>query len=119
MTKNYLSAPRGFSLQCRVYAEDVQNQAPVFGVLGNIALPHGVGVRWDMAYDSGDVIPNCYDSMLGKVIVYDEDRQRALNKMRKTLSETIIFGVKNQYRFFARSPFPFGFYKRRGKYSFC
>ncbi len=86
--------PRGHSIQCRIYAEDMQKQAPVFGTLGACSFPQGVHRRFDMGYESGDEVPGFYDAMLGKLIVWDENRPRAVEKMKQALSDTIIFGLK-------------------------
>ena len=91
--------PRGHSIQCRIYAEDMQKQAPVFGDLGTLLLPHGPGRRFDMGYETGDKVPEFYDSMLGKLIVWDENRARAIEKMKNALKETLIFGLKTNLSF--------------------
>ena len=91
--------PRGHSIQCRIYAEDMQKQVPVFGTLGTCHFPHGVNWRFDMGYESGDEVPGFYDAMMGKLIVYEESRTRAVEKMKQALSETIIFGLKTNLSF--------------------
>ena len=91
--------PRGHSLQCRIYAEDSKKQVPVFGKLGDCLFPHGIHRRFDMGFESEDEISGFYDSMLGKVIVWEENRTRALEKMKHTLKETVIFGLKTNISF--------------------
>ena len=86
--------PRGHSIQTRVYAEDSESQTPVFGTLGSVQLPSGIGRRADMGFESQDVIPEFYDSMIGKIIAWDETRPRTIAKITQTLKETLIFGVK-------------------------
>ena len=83
--------PRGHSIQCRIYAEDMQKQAPVFGPLGACLFPQGAGRRFDIGYEGGDEVPGFYDSMLGKLIVWEENRPRAIEKMKNALKETVIF----------------------------
>ena len=91
--------PRGHSIQCRIYAEDMQNQVPVFGTLGTCQFPQGVNWRFDMGYDSGDEVPGFYDAMMGKLIVYEENRTRAVEKVKQALGQTIIFGLKTNLSF--------------------
>ncbi len=91
--------PHGHSIQCRIYAEDMQKQIPVFGALANCYFPRGVNWRFDMGYESGDIVPGFYDAMLGKLIVWEETRARAIEKAKRALSETIIFGLKTNISF--------------------
>ena len=91
--------PRGHSIQCRIYAEDMKNQIPVFGKLGTCEFSKGVNRRFDMGYESQDEVPGFYDAMLGKLIVWEENRIRALAKMKQALKETIIFGLKTNIGF--------------------
>ncbi len=91
--------PRGHSIQCRLYAEDMQKQIPVFGSLAGCHFPQGVNRRFDMGYESGDIVPGFYDAMLGKLIVWEENRARGIEKMKQALGETIIFGLKTNLSF--------------------
>lgn len=91
--------PRGHSIQCRIYTENMQKQVPDFGTLGTCEFPQGVNRRFDMGYESGDEVPGFYDAMLGKCIVWEENRLRAVEKMKKALSETLIFGLKTNISF--------------------
>ena len=91
--------PRGHSIQCRIYAEDMTKQIPVFGSLASCEFPQGVNRRFDMGYGSGDKVPGFYDAMLGKLIVWEENRGRALAKMEQALKESLIFGLKTNLNF--------------------
>ncbi|MYE07861.1 MAG: ATP-grasp domain-containing protein [Oligoflexia bacterium] len=91
--------PRGHSIQCRIYAEDMQKQVPDFGPLGTCEFPQGVNRRFDMGYESEDQVPGFYDAMLGKCIVWEESRLRAIEKMKKALSDILIFGLKTNLSF--------------------
>ena len=91
--------PRGHSIQCRIYAENMQKQVPDFGTLGTCEFPQGMNRRFDMGYESGDEVPGFYDAMLGKLIVWEENRSRAIEKMKRALSETVIFGLKTNVSF--------------------
>lgn len=87
--------PRGHSIECRIYAEDPYlGGIPSTGRLGLVHFPNGPFRRFDVGVESGDEVGSFYDSMIGKIIVWDETRVRAIQKMRQTLSETIIFGLR-------------------------
>jgi acetyl-CoA carboxylase biotin carboxylase subunit len=87
--------PRGHSIECRVYAEDPFNRGlPSTGELVGLQWPEGPGRRFEVGFEEGDEITSFYDPMIAKVIVWDEDRPRAIRKMLKTLDESIIFGVR-------------------------
>jgi acetyl-CoA carboxylase biotin carboxylase subunit len=88
-------APRGHAIECRINVEDPEkNGMPSTGVLGGCYWPHGPGRRFEVGFESGDEITGYYDSMIAKVIVWDETRYRAIQKMKRTLKDTIIFGLK-------------------------
>jgi acetyl-CoA carboxylase biotin carboxylase subunit len=93
--KSENQAPRGHSLECRLYAEDPFDEGrPSTGRLGFMHFPPGPGRRFDIGFESGDEITPYYDPMIGKLIVWDENRPRALKRMEQVLSETVIFGVR-------------------------
>ncbi|MBY0316687.1 MAG: ATP-grasp domain-containing protein, partial [Bdellovibrionales bacterium] len=92
--------PRGHAIECRIYAEDPYSVGiPSTGVLAFQYFPEGPGRRFDYGFEAGDEITPHYDSMIAKVIVWDESRPRALMKMVTTLKETIFFGVKTNIPF--------------------
>ncbi len=87
-------SPQGHSIECRIYAENPYNQgAPDPGLLGSVVFPEGPGRRFEYGFESGDEITSFYDPMIAKIIVWDETRPRALQKLMQVLKETIIFGV--------------------------
>lgn len=87
--------PRGHSIECRIYAEDPElGGVPSTGLLGLIQWPEGPGRRFDYGFEEGDEVTSYYDSMIAKVIVWDENRPRALQKMLRVLDDSVIFGVK-------------------------
>ncbi len=87
--------PRGHSIECRIYAEDSYNRGlPSTGKLGSLIWPEGPGRRFEVGFESGDVITPFYDPMIAKAIVWDESRPRAIRKMLTVLEETVIFGLK-------------------------
>ena len=72
---------------------------PSPGVVENMHLPAGNGVRVDTALYTGYRIPSEYDSMIAKVIVHAPDREAALRKMRSALDEMVILGVDTNLDF--------------------
>jgi acetyl-CoA carboxylase, biotin carboxylase subunit len=91
---------RGHAIECRVYAEDPETgfmPAP-----GKILLFHpaeGPGVRYDHGVYTGFEVPVHYDPILGKLIVWAEDRQSAVARMIRALKESAILGVKTPVEF--------------------
>lgn len=91
---------QGHAIECRINAEDPRrNFMPCPGVIDEVHLPGGFGVRIDSAVYSGYEIPPYYDSMIAKVIVHDKSRERAIDKMRSTLGELILDGVTTNVDF--------------------
>ncbi|HEY9898348.1 MAG TPA: biotin/lipoyl-containing protein, partial [Pantanalinema sp.] len=86
--------PRGWSLECRVNAEDPsQNFRPSPGLITRYRRPGGLGVRIDDAVYSGYRIPDQYDSMIAKVVTWGKDRPEAIARMKRALKEMIVEGV--------------------------
>ena len=86
--------PKGHAIECRVYAENsYMNGMPSTGKLGTMIWPDGPRRRYEYGFDSGDVITSYYDPMIAKVIVWDETRPRAIQKMIRTLKDSVVFGV--------------------------
>jgi acetyl-CoA carboxylase biotin carboxylase subunit len=91
---------RGHAIECRIYAEDPENNFfPSFGELLYVKEPFGPGIRCDTGIYSGMEVPYHYDPILSKLIVWDESRQMAIQKMKEALSDYIILGVKTQIPF--------------------
>ena len=92
--------PQGHSIQCRICAEDPnQNFLPSAGSLLSCRWPHGKNIRVDTAYYTGDQISSFYDSLISKIIVWDDSRVRAIEKMKRALEETIVFGLFTNIHF--------------------
>ena len=86
---------RGHAIEARIYAEDPhQGGIPSTGDIGYLHLPQGPGRRFDFGIETGDMVTPFYDSMIGKIIIWDESRLRCIQKMLKVFNETIVFGVK-------------------------
>lgn len=85
---------KGWSIECRINAEDPEkNFMPSPGTIELYLPPGGLGVRVDSACYSGYRIPPFYDSMIAKLIVWGQDRDEALARMERALSEFVIQGV--------------------------
>jgi len=90
----------GHSIECRINAEDPKfDFRPNPGKIGLLHVPSGPGIRFDSFVYTGYQIPPYYDSMLGKVIVHADTRSEAIVKMRATLEELVIDGVKTNQDF--------------------
>jgi acetyl-CoA/propionyl-CoA carboxylase biotin carboxyl carrier protein len=86
--------PRGHAIECRITVEDAKsNFRPTAGLLEEYTEPTGFGVRCDSIGRKGWTVPSEYDSMIGKLIVWDEDRERAINKAYRALNEFTVSGV--------------------------
>ncbi len=83
----------GHSIECRITAEDPIKFIPSPGKVTKYIAPGGRNVRVDSHLYQNYVIPSCYDSMIGKLIVWGEDRSRAIAKMREALIELQIEGI--------------------------
>ncbi len=84
----------GCAIECRINAENPsQNFRPCPGVITDIYLPGGNGVRVDSAVYAGYEITPYYDSMIAKLIVHADNREEAIGKMRSALGEVVIEGI--------------------------
>ncbi|MEN6581018.1 MAG: acetyl-CoA carboxylase biotin carboxylase subunit [Armatimonadota bacterium] len=85
----------GHSIECRIIAEDPSNNfCPSVGTIKHLAMPGGIGVRVDSHIYGGYEIPPYYDAMLAKLVVWGQDRNEAIARMLRCLSELEIEGVK-------------------------
>jgi len=85
----------GHAIECRINAEDARTFIPSPGKVTTYHAPGGVGVRVDSHLYTGYSVPPHYDSMIGKLITYGEDRNTAIARMRTALDEMIIEGIRN------------------------
>ncbi len=91
---------RGHAIEFRINAEDPgDNFSPQTGVIEELALPGGPGVRVDTHLFPGYEVPPYYDSLLAKLIVWGEDRSIALARARRALAEFQVGGLKTNLPF--------------------
>ncbi|MGL4249348.1 MAG: acetyl-CoA carboxylase biotin carboxylase subunit [Aeromonas sp.] len=84
----------GHAIECRINAEDPATFMPSPGLIKSFHVPGGLGVRWDSHIYAGYKVPPHYDSMIGKLICYGENRDIAIARMRHALDELVVEGIK-------------------------
>ncbi|MEJ2601836.1 MAG: acetyl-CoA carboxylase biotin carboxylase subunit [Gammaproteobacteria bacterium] len=84
----------GHAIECRINAEDPKTFMPSPGLVQLWHAPGGPGIRVDSHLYSGYRVPPYYDSMIGKVIAYGENRDSAIARMGIALSEIVVEGIK-------------------------
>ena len=90
----------GHAIECRINAENPKKGfMPSPGVITELHLPGGRGVRVDTAVYNQYKVPANYDSMILKLIVHDKDRESAIAKMRSALGELVIEGIDTNLDF--------------------
>lgn len=85
---------RGAAIEVRINAENAAKSfMPSPGRVTQLVVPGGPGVRFDTMLYPGYTVPAYYDSLLGKLIVHDENRESALKRLRRALDELVVEGV--------------------------
>ncbi|MEQ8745177.1 acetyl-CoA carboxylase biotin carboxylase subunit [Pyruvatibacter sp.] len=92
----------GHAIECRINAEHPETFTPSPGTITDFHTPGGLGVRIDSAAYSGYRIPPYYDSMIGKLIIYGDDRQECLARLQRALREFVIGGIDTTIPLFDR-----------------
>jgi len=93
----------GWSMECRINAADPANNfMPSPGEIKNLILPAGPGVRVDTHIFNHYEISPFYDSLIGKLVVWAENRQMAIKRMQRALSEFRLEGIKSTIPFHQR-----------------
>jgi acetyl-CoA carboxylase, biotin carboxylase subunit len=88
------SERRGHAVEIRLNAEDPRNDfAPAPGRVTRFRPPLGPGVRLDTHLEEGYLVPPHYDSLLGKLVVWDETRPQAIERALRALGELVLEGV--------------------------
>jgi acetyl-CoA carboxylase biotin carboxylase subunit len=94
---------RGAAIECRINAENPdRNFQPCPGLIKQMHIPGGPGVRWDSHAHAGYTVPPYYDSMIGKLIVHRATREEAIACMHRALGELRIEGIKTTAPFHQR-----------------
>jgi acetyl-CoA carboxylase, biotin carboxylase subunit len=94
---------RGHAVECRIYAEDPENNFfPSPGLITRLTQPGGPGIREDCAVYAGWVVPLEYDPMLSKLVAFAETREMAIERMLRALEEYVIGGIKTNISLFRR-----------------
>jgi acetyl-CoA carboxylase, biotin carboxylase subunit len=85
---------RGHAIEIRINAEDpARDFAPAPGTITSFRPPLGPGVRLDTFVEAGAAIPPFYDSLLGKLVVWDDDRPSAIARALRALGELSVVGI--------------------------
>ena len=96
-------SPTGWAMECRITSEDPANDfLPSTGRISYLHLPSGPGVRWDGGIEIGSEVSLHYDPMLAKLIVHAPNRELAVERMHRALSELVIGGVETSREFHLR-----------------
>ena len=90
---------RGHAIECRITAEDPNSFLPSPGKVTQWMVPGGRNVRVDSHVYAGYVVPPYYDSMIGKLIVWGRDRNKAINIMKRALKEFEVEGIRTTIPF--------------------
>src|ERR1700723_3768479 len=84
---------KGHSIECRINAEHPVKFTPSAGKITAFNVPGGNGIRVDTAQYAEGVVPPYYDSLIAKLIVHGVDREEAIAKMERALSQFIVQGI--------------------------
>ena len=90
----------GHAIELRVCAEDpLNNFLPSVGTLGDYIVPKGPGIRVDDCMEPGAEIPIYYDNMIAKLVVWAEDRNAAIGRLKRAIEEYSITGIETTLSF--------------------
>ncbi len=93
----------GHAIEARVCAEDPERGfLPSAGRLELMEWPRMAGIRVDSGFATGDEVPDCYDSLLGKVIAWAPERNAAAARLAHALNHTYSAGVRTNEHWLAR-----------------
>jgi len=85
---------KGHAIECRINAEHPYKFTPSAGRITTWHTPGGPGIRVDSHVYANYFVPPHYDSMIGKIIAYGDNRQQAIARMRTALSEMAVEGIE-------------------------
>jgi acetyl-CoA carboxylase biotin carboxylase subunit len=84
---------RGHCIECRINAEDPKTSLPSPGLVVHYHRPGGPGVRVDDFIYTGYTVLPYYDSMIAKVIIFANNREDCINRMKRALGEMVVQGI--------------------------
>lgn len=91
----------GHAIECRIYAEDAEaNFMPTPGKIRSLSVPDGPGVRNDGGIYEGWNVPIYYDALIAKFSAHGRTREEAIQRLRRSLREYVIGGIKTTIPFF-------------------
>jgi len=91
---------RGAAIECRIYAEDpASGFLPSPGVIGELEVPSGPGIRDDGGAYAGCTISSFYDPLISKLCAWAPTRERAVARMRRALEEYVVTGIRTNIAF--------------------
>jgi acetyl-CoA carboxylase biotin carboxylase subunit len=94
---------RGHAIEARIYAEDAdRNFAPSPGDILVYRPPDGIGIRVDGGVYQGATVTVNYDPMIAKLVARGQDRQEAIDRLRRALQEFVVKGIKTSIPFHLR-----------------
>ncbi len=93
----------GWAIESRIYAEDSENFYPSPGKLASYIEPCGKEIRVDAGYQAGDIVSQFYDPLIAKLVVWGEDRDKAILRMQHALDNYEITGIKNNIPFLKKA----------------
>src|SRR3954452_8712848 len=94
--------PKGHAIECRIYAEDPSKKfAPSPGLIRDLNLPQGPGVRNENGVYAGYTVPVHYDPMLSKLVCHASNRAEAIERMKRALIEYRVEGIETTIPFFS------------------
>lgn len=90
----------GHAIQARIYAEDPNKDfQPGAGLLTNVAWPEDDGLRIDTWIQPGTEVSPLYDPMLAKVIVHEQDRETARQRLMHALDDSLLYGIETNLKY--------------------
>jgi len=93
----------GWAIESRIYAEDSENFYPSPGKIVSYIEPRGERIRVDSGYQAGDTVSQFYDPLIAKLVVWGEDRNKAIIRMQHALDNYEITGIKNNIPFLRKA----------------
>ncbi len=84
---------RGHAIECRINAEHPEKFTPSAGRITAWNVPGGNGVRVDTAQYAEGIVPPYYDSLIAKLVCHGKDREEAMDKMQRALSQFVVEGI--------------------------